>query len=408
MVCEGLGERVCLYRDVDKLRSHLCGLSTEDIPQIRQLCRDIARFSTFSMPVMDIPGLKVSKKSPSIIKAGFKMLPALLRVAALSKISVADYVMRFKHPAIRLLLSSVVRPNFDAVALLVTLGCFAAGDGGYVKGGSLKLVANMARCFKNSGGLIHYSRKVERVQVVDGKACGVVVGGELIPACGVVVTADTLQTIDSLFLRPIYEKWALNMRANTKKRGALIACTFISIGVEVDLQGSPESVVFPLKTPFEFAGGMITSLDYNQYAEHSSYAPLGCTALTIILSGDTYQYWKQKREQGIYDKCKAELFELIRTALEEHLPSIVGKIAVWDIATPLTYERYCGTYHGSWMTTTLPRTKRVTYPCKPKTIANLYFAGQRIMPPGGIPVAVSTGRTAAQHLCRDFDTVFRS
>jgi hypothetical protein len=41
-----------------------------------------------------------------------------------------------------------------------------------------------------------------------------------------------------------------------------------------------------------------------------------------------------------------------------------------------------------------------------KSVKNLYFAGQRILPPGGLPAGVITGRKAAQYLCRDFGMVF--
>ena len=82
--------------------------------------------------------------------------------------------------------------------------------------------------------------------------------------------------------------------------------------------------------------------------------------------------------------------------------------AVWDIATPLTYERYCGTYRGSWMTITPPGSGPASYPVKSKNLRNVYFAGQRIMPPGGMPGAVVTGRTAAQYLCKDYNAVFIS
>lgn len=50
---------------------------------------------------------------------------------------------------------------------------------------------------------------------------------------------------------------------------------------------------------------------------------------------------------------------------------------------------------------------RANYPSKSESISNLYFAGQRLQPPGGLPVAVSTGRTAVQYLCRDTNTVFQ-
>lgn len=47
------------------------------------------------------------------------------------------------------------------------------------------------------------------------------------------------------------------------------------------------------------------------------------------------------------------------------------------------------------------------YPAKPGSIRNLYFAGQRLVIPGGLPVAAETGRLAAQYLCRDTGTVFQ-
>jgi hypothetical protein len=48
-----------------------------------------------------------------------------------------------------------------------------------------------------------------------------------------------------------------------------------------------------------------------------------------------------------------------------------------------------------------------SYPSKPEVIKNVYFAGQRLMAPGGLPVAAETGRKAVQYLCRDTETVFQ-
>ena len=85
----------------------------------------------------------------------------------------------------------------------------------------------------------------------------------------------------------------------------------------------------------------------------------------------------------------------------------MGKIAVWDVATPLTYERYLGSYKGSWMSLMTKGMSNVNYSGKPESIRNLYFAGQRLVSPGGLPVALTTGRTAVQHLCIDTDTMFQ-
>jgi hypothetical protein len=47
------------------------------------------------------------------------------------------------------------------------------------------------------------------------------------------------------------------------------------------------------------------------------------------------------------------------------------------------------------------------YPVKAGSIGNLYFAGQRLNPPGGLPIALETGRRAVQQLCLDRGLVFQ-
>jgi hypothetical protein len=46
------------------------------------------------------------------------------------------------------------------------------------------------------------------------------------------------------------------------------------------------------------------------------------------------------------------------------------------------------------------------YPGNLKSVKGLYFAGHRLMNPGGLPVAIHSGRKAAQMVCRQFDTKF--
>jgi phytoene dehydrogenase-like protein len=218
----------------------------------------------------------------------------------------------------------------------------------------------------------------------------------------VIAAADTLAAVGKLFDDPPRESWILKMRRNTIP----LVSTFVCMGVEADLSAWPENVLFPLKKPCEAGGLRFVGAGFYNYAAYPGYAPPGCTALTTILLGDTYDYWRAAKDQGLYEQRKEELFETIRECFEEQLPIIKDRIAVWDVATPLTYERFRGSYHGSWMTVTPPGPQRGSYPSKLSGIEHVYFAGQRMTPPGGMPAAVSSGRTAAQHLCRDFGAVF--
>ena len=48
------------------------------------------------------------------------------------------------------------------------------------------------------------------------------------------------------------------------------------------------------------------------------------------------------------------------------------------------------------------------YPAVIKGLSGVYFAGHRMMPPGGLPPAIMSGRAVVQHLCKDTKTLFVS
>jgi phytoene dehydrogenase-like protein len=130
--------------------------------------------------------------------------------------------------------------------------------------------------------------------------------------------------------------------------------------------------------------------------------------MTVQLGGDTYDFWKKAREENRYAEEKQKTAEAVIAALSARIPEMRGKVEVCDVATPLTYERYCANWKGSWMTEMTKGMKMKTYPAAIKGLSGVYFAGHRMMPPGGLPVALMSGRTAVQYLCRDTNTLFVS
>ena len=151
-VYEQSDERAFLYTNPDQLKKHLLALSPDDRKEISGLCKDIKRFAKMPMPVLDIKGVKVLEKSGMSVAAFFRMLPAILRMPKLGKITVSDYVKRFQSPLIRGLLENVVGEDFPVSSMFFTLGTLAAGDGGYLEGGSLKMTKNMAQRIESLGG----------------------------------------------------------------------------------------------------------------------------------------------------------------------------------------------------------------------------------------------------------------
>jgi phytoene dehydrogenase-like protein len=261
----------------------------------------------------------------------------------------------------------------------------------------------MADKFISLGGEINYKTRAEKVIIESAKAVGVMVGGSRMDCDAVIITADTMQ-IDHLFDTPLKSPWLDKMReASLPTMNVLI-----SFGIDADLSAYPHRYVFKPEKPIQLGTEVYDNISINNYAGDPVYSPAGKTALTTMLGGDTYDYWKNAKENGAYAEEKQKIADSVTAALTAQLPEIDGKIEVVDVATPLTYERYCANWKGSWMTEMKGGMSMKSYPAVIGGLGGLYFAGHRMQPPGGLPVALQSGRTAVQYLCRDTGTVFVS
>ena len=436
-----------LFRTVEKLREEFINYAPEDKAAINRLCRDITKFKNVHLLVSDIRGVKTKTPARPSLSELCGMIPACIPYLTMSKKSYGDYVAQFKNEDIRHLLRVVIGARYNALSFVYTLGAFASGDCGYPEGGSLRLTQNMADTFTALGGKIVYRTRVTNVVEENGKAIGVNVAyldgrtaahansaaahaldasattsleydphahslqatgvhgaseGSFVASDYVLVTQDTRKAIDTLFEKPLTERWANSMRRVVISEQNMFVC----LGVKADLSHLPPTLVLPLETPFEAAGLLFNELCINNYAQYKNHAPEGCTAVTCLLLGDSYTWWNARKADGTYKQCKEELAVRFIACVKKYVPEIVGNVEVTDIATPLTYERYTGSFEGSWMSVWDTRGNMFTFPAKSKSIARVYFAGERSMMPGGLPIAVWSGRRAAQTICKDSGVEF--
>ena len=392
------GTKVNIYRDIKKLKEHLLEISPEDKKAIELLYRDVQTMRDVKIPLFDIPGLKTRSKNRLDIPLLLKMIPGVLKLGRLSKYSAKEYAATFKHPGIRKALGEfVVYEKFSSLSLLHTMACFM-DSGVYPKGGSLDLGKRVEEKVKTLGGRILFNKKVDKV-IFDGKtACGIEIQGEKIPFDAIIVTQDLLTVANLLGSRP-EDKWIQAAGYDLP-----VQTTFAAIGVREDLRDMPYAFAFD--DDINVGGIQYDCVKLTNYAEHTSYAPPGGTSLTCSFTGDSYAYWKELKENGTYEEHKLQLAGKLRQIIEKHMPRLKDKIEVINIATPLTYERYTGSYKGAWMTV-LEKTKK---PSLPRSLSaaykRLYFAGFRTRAPGGLPIALISGYKAAQYLCRDLGLVF--
>lgn len=398
------GELINIYRDLNALKAELMRVAPYDKKAINTLCADIKALKKMNMPISDIKGVKVKTKQKMKLGDIAGMMAAMPKMGSFMSRTVEEYLSMFSHEGIKAVLSDLMPEGYCAMALIATLSTFAY-DGYFPKGGALGLVQRMTKTYTDLGGKIVLSSPVEKVVVENNTAAGVIVKGEKIIADAVIVTRDVL-TADCLFDNPPQDEWIMKI----KKECLPQTCTFAGIGIKADLSHLPYQLHFFTSKPYEAAGKVQTRFAFTNYSKKSEYAKEGCTSITAFFGENTYAWWKKAKDEGRYEEEKAKLAQTIKDILEEKFEYLKDKIEVIDIATPLTYERYTGSCQGSWMSIMPPNQKQSFGQeiggCK--DIKGVYFASFRTTAPGGLPVALSSGRTAAQMVCRQFDITFQS
>lgn len=392
------GTTVTLHNDLDKLREHLIEVSPDDCDEIEKLCKYIKAYSKFEMPIEKPVDLM------NIFEL-FKYIFLMYKIGAvnnkLGKFTITDYVQKFKNPVIRVALNSIVPDNYSAYILPASLGPFVGGNSGIPKDGSRAFAQRMEEKYRSLGGRIIFGKEAREIIVGNGTAKGIILAdGTMEYADYIVPTCDIHITFQKL-LRGKYLDNKFQVRDNDEINYPLQWSVTLAFGVDADLSDYPEYYVFKTEE-FKFENNKTNFISLRHYCSQESFAPEGKSIMTVMFNGADYDWWKEKRKN--YEDYQAEKLKLAKEVIcriEERFFELRGKIKTLDVSTPITYERYCGAYKGSWMSYgPTPNAKYLIHNGKIKGLKNIYMAGQWLMPPGGLPTAVSTGKWAIQRICR--------
>lgn len=393
-----------LWRNLKQLKQELLEKAPEDKKMIYRLCKDIKSFQGVHMLIKDLPGLKAKNPSKTKISELLGMVPAAFRFFPLFFTSYKDYIEKFKNPNLRKLLSSLIGSYYNALSFIFTLSSVSMNDSGFPLGGSFQMIKNMQEEFLKLGGKIHFNRPVKKLSFTENQVNGIELNDGTICSCSdVIITQDAKTAVNKLFPQKLTGTWVKKLE--NKKIGS--QNIFIGMGIKGDFSHLPHTIVIPLEEELHLANCSFSSIKLYNYSHYKNYAPEGCTSFTSVLLCQSYEYWKQAKEDGSYKEKKKEVFEAFINAIQKHIPEIsLENLIVYDLATPLTYERYCSSYKGSWMTVWEKGKFQAKIPQKIKELKGVYFAGQRLLLSGGLPIAVSTGRKAVQYLCKDKNHIF--
>lgn len=374
-----------LWRDIDRLTEALVQFAPEDSKATLTLHRHVKFIANYIVAVRGFSDLlKKIVRFPAFLYLFFR----------LQRSSARQYVERFRNPDVREMFSSVLNLDQNALSLVGTLAGYHIGDNGFPAGGSLRLAKNMEQTALQAGCRILYHTRVEKVCIEGNRVKGVIVNGTLLPADYVIVAMDTCTALRQLFDKPLQEKWTRKMAKGVDSE----QCSLFSLGVKKDLSHLPSTLRIRLKEPAILAGQEYTTLWVYRYKGQDGYAPEGCSSLTVLFQGDTYDYWRKAKDDGTYQAEKQQFIQEAQRLLTAYLPEIEGSVAVTDLATPITYERYCSCYRGGYMSIWHAKQSPFNVPTRSKSVRGLRFAGMRTLMTGGLPISVQSGYKAAMSL----------
>lgn len=393
-VVEMDGQCLHWYREVDRLEKHLCELSEEDERSIFELTTIIRGLNSFEIPSKKPVDLMDKFEKREYINNFMKVFQVIGPICSLT---VEQYVERFHSKLIQNALLSFSFKDNLVQGVLVTLASIASGQAGWINGGSKQLTDNMQRTYLKLGGKIFCKEKVERINIQEETAVGIVLENQkvinadyVIPACDIYVTMKKL--LQNNYKDSVLDQYFDNKEYKTS------SISQVAFGIDYDLSAYPEKMIH-IFDEIEVAGEKINSCLFTHYCKEEEFAPSGKSIIKTGLTIYNYENWiGLTREQ--YTEKKEDIKNAYLELLYRYYPETIDKVEMIDVTTPLTYERYCGAHKGAYMAFMLTKaTNRISHNGVIKNLKSVYIAGQWLSALGGLPDALVSGKNAIQRIC---------
>jgi phytoene desaturase len=392
---------VCFSSDLEKLEDDLINISPEDTQEIQKFIKEVRWMK--DSPLLTDLGMSMN---PPELRGRFDSLKEIWQMRGFMKYFIGKYsksarhfAERFKNPFLRAVFENLFSPESPIWFVIMILATVAAGQLGLLKDGCPGFIHPIVEKYESLGGEVHYNSTVEKIIVEDDTAVGVVLkDGSKHRADVVVSAADGRSTIFKLLdgqylndkVRKIYGAW--------KQYNPVV---MISFGAARTFEQAAPMNMFLLKEPFKLGSRTIQCFPLRVFNYGDHFAPHGKTVIQVMLETD-WEYWeKLRKNREAYETEKHRIAEMLVQQLEALYPGIQSQIEMVDVATPYTTWRYTLNDMGSPMGWLMTKDTLMTQlPRILPGLDNFYMAGQWVLPGGGVPGCIYSGRNAIQILCK--------
>lgn len=410
---EASGYSVDITYDLDRLASDLKALSPVDARIIDELIAGARAMQgsalLFEMGMGKPPELMGPLDQ---LKQFWGMRRAFKYFAGKYAKPMSDYVQAVHDPLLRRIIENLFLPEVPVWFSFMLLALLADRQLGLLEGGCPDFVLPIEKRYQDLGGQVTYKATVEEILVEESllpdagrgrgrgpRAVGVrLADGSEHRADVVVSTADGYSTIFKM-LGGRYGNEKINKRYRAWK--LIRPVVIVSFGVAREFVGEPPLSIIMLKQPFTVGSEAIGGFSLRIFNYGSKFAPPGKTVVQAMFETE-WDFWNElQKDRPRYDAEKERVAAEVLERLEAHYYGISSQVEMTDVATPHTWWRYTLNHQGAymgWLPT--PETIMTQIPRTLPGLANFYMAGQWVMPGGGVPPSLYSGRHVVQILCR--------
>ena len=392
------GEVITMYADLKKLKAELLRVAPQDKRMINNFIRYVKAYRHVKIPVKK-PLDKMNLFE--LTHFGMGMLPMAIRFAIAKHTSSTAYANKFKSPILRYVFENALGADYNIHSFFYVMQALSLNDAGMIEGGSKAIAERIQSTFLKKGGNLVLGNGVKKIIVENDTAKGVLLeDGKEILSDYVVSSCDAYHTLHVL-LEGKYADEFFKARFDNLSDYPLNACMLVCLRTKQNIDDIPKMICYKMDKPFVVGNN---SLEYCSIRNHSFDKSLnkgGWTSVNVLLQVDdsAYRYLKSLSKED-YLAFKKQTGEVFAKQVADCYGLSLDDFEVIDVTTPLTYERYVNSYHGSYMSfVTTARSHGLIKRGTIKGLKNFVMCGQWIMPPGGLPVALFTGKHAAARIC---------
>jgi len=271
----------------------------------------------------------------------------------------------------------------------------------------LQAISNAAaKSFVHNGGIIKLNKEVTEILIENGQAIGVKTeDGSCFYADNIISNASPHFTYD-LLPDSLTLKNKMKRKIEEKEIFPSVCALFLSVKHTYD---------FGNTSCFSF----LSSTNYKD--DYQTYTPENCPIEMIVypqkandknravvaLLPIPYQYhnnWETgpKRERGeAYYKLKNQVTDTILTRIDSMLGNgFKDSLALADLSTPITFERYTHSKNGSFMGWAIDAKNYGKFMKQKTDIPNLHLVGQWVFPGFGVAGVMASGYYLAKDLLK--------